>query len=171
MPETNPNGLSFDAYFLSLIKPLSMKSKDASTKVGCIIVGPDNDIRTTGYNSFPRGIDDNVPERQERPIKYAFIEHAERNAIYNKARVGGAGLKGCRIYMDFLPCTDCARAIINVGIIEIIIDGDTYEQKKSAWEERWKESMNQAKAMLREAGVKVRLYYSNGTSAEVNLYE
>jgi dCMP deaminase len=171
MLEDKPEDVTFDEYFLGMVEPLSRKSKDKSTKVGCVIVGPDNDIRTTGYNSFPRGIKDDVPERQERPLKYFYIEHAERNSIYNKARIGGAGLKGCRIYMDFLPCTDCARALINVGIIEIIIAGDTYETKKKAWETRWKEQMAHAKIMLREAGVKVRLYYSNGTSAEVNLYE
>lgn len=166
-----PEGVTFDEYFLGMVEPLAKKSKDKSTKVGCVIVGPDNDIRTTGYNSFPRGIRDDVPERQERPTKYFYIEHAERNAIYCKALVGGPGLKGSRIYMDFLPCTDCARAIINVGIVEIIIAGDTYAEKKVAWEQRWKESMMHAKIMLREAGVKVKLYFSNGKSEYVNLYE
>ena len=162
-----PEGLTYDAWYLSLIDPISKKSKDKTTKVGCVIVDQENIPRCFGFNSFVRGINDNVPERQERPLKYFYTEHAERSAIYQVARTGGCGLKGCHIYMDFLPCTDCARAIISVGIIEIIIDGSTYEKKRIAWEERWKESMDHSKTMLREAGVKIRLYHPDGTSTFV----
>lgn len=94
------------------------KSKDKHTKVGCVIVGPDNEIRSTGYNSFVRGLDDNDTSRLERPEKYYWIEHAERNAIYNAARIG-VSVKGCKIYIPSLPCVECARAIVSSGIVEV----------------------------------------------------
>ncbi len=136
---------------------ISSKSKDANTKVGCIIVGEGNEFISSGYNSFPRGIDDNVPERQTRPTKYMYIEHAERNAIYNAARVG-VKTSGSRIYIDFYPCSDCARAIIQSGIVEIVIDGKDYDSKEKYWNERWKEHMEASKQMLQEAGVKIKIY-------------
>ncbi len=140
-------------YFLAMLGGIASASKDNSTKVGCIIVGPDNEIRSTGYNSFPRGIDDNRAERQDRPLKYFYVEHAERNAVYNAARVG-IPLKGCRIYQDFWPCADCARAIIQAGIIEIVVSGDGIEGKTQYWNERWQASIEASKAMLAEAEVR-----------------
>jgi len=150
--------MNWDEYFMSLAYQIAFKSKDASTKVGCVIVGPDNEIRTTGYNSFPRGINDDVPERQERPEKYKWIEHSERNAIYNAARVG-IPLKGCRIYLPWIPCTDCARAIINVGITKIIVD----DRPNNPWKSpermsRWKDDMNRSLKMLSEAGVEIQYW-------------
>jgi dCMP deaminase len=108
-----------DNYFMSLAVTVSAASKDRSTKVGCVVVGPDNEIRSTGFNGFPRGVNDNAPERHERPAKYLWTEHAERNAIYNAARMGTA-LKHCRLYCTFAPCMDCARAIVQAGICEVI---------------------------------------------------
>ena len=75
-------------YFLNIAEQIKLKSKDESTQIGAVIVGDDNEILSTGYNSFPRGLNDNKPERQERPEKYFWFEHAERNAIYNAARIG-----------------------------------------------------------------------------------
>src|ERR1019366_1039390 len=80
--------MSWDEYYLNMLELVASKSKDKSTKVGVIVVGPDNEIRSTGFNSFPRGINDDLEERQLRPAKYLYIEHGERNAIYNAARVG-----------------------------------------------------------------------------------
>ena len=134
----------WDAFFFSLCDQIAKMSKDESTKLGCVIVGPDREIRATGFNSFPRGIDDGVSERQERPLKYKFIEHAERNAIYNAARVG-VGLKGCVLYCQWHPCSDCARAIIQSGIVEVVM--------REAIEDRWVDDMLAARAMLDEAGV------------------
>ena len=88
--------ISWDDYFAGLLSQVAVKSKDPTTKIGALIVGPDREIRSTGYNSFPRGLDDNVRERMERPEKYYWIEHAERNAIYNAARCGTT-LKGCTV--------------------------------------------------------------------------
>ena len=70
-------------YFYDMANLVAKKSKDQSTKIGAVIVGADNEIRSTGYNSFPKGLNDDLQERQERPEKYYWIEHAERNALYN----------------------------------------------------------------------------------------
>lgn len=138
----------WDKYFMDIAERAALLSKDESTKLGAVIVGPDNEIRSTGFNSFPRGIVDTIPGRQNRPHKYHYFEHAERNAVYNAARVG-IPLKGCRIYCAWPPCPDCARAIIQVGIIEVVV-------KSANVPERWRESMGYARVMLDEAGVSVR---------------
>lgn len=137
----------WDNYFMNLADLAATLSKDESTKLGAVVVGPDNEIRSTGFNSFPRGIIDNLPERQERPLKYKFMEHAERNAIYNAARVG-IPLKGCRLYCAWPPCSDCARAIIQAGIVEVVVRGGTTP-------DRWEGDFIAAKQMLDEAGVKL----------------
>ena len=97
--------------FMDVAELVRTWSKDPSTKVGAVVVGPDREIRSTGYNGLVRGVDDNKPERLERPTKYDFFEHAERNAVYNACLIG-ASLKGCVIYVTAMPCPDCARAII-----------------------------------------------------------
>ena len=85
-------------YFVSIAEQVKEKSKDIKTKIGAVIVGKDNEILSTGYNSFPRGLNDNVVQRQERPEKYFWFEHAERNAIYNAARIG-VSLKQSTVYI------------------------------------------------------------------------
>ena len=99
------------------------RSKDPNTQIGCVIVGPNHEIRSTGYNSFPRGIRDDVPERLVRPTKYLWIEHAERNAICNAARAGTA-TEGCTIYVEIMPCMDCARAMVQAGITQVVISAE-----------------------------------------------
>lgn len=128
-----------------------MKSKDQSTKVGAVIVGPDNEIRSTGFNSPCRGIDDTRPEIHERPLKYSYFEHAERNAIYNAARIG-VPLKGSRIFVTWCPCVDCARAIVQSGITEVI----AHKENPNNDSPRWIDSLNAAKAMFSECGVAYR---------------
>jgi dCMP deaminase len=141
----------WDQYFMSLCAMISYKSKDESTKIGAVIVGPDNEIRSTGYNSFVRNLFDNIPERQKRPVKYFYFEHAERNAIYNAARIG-VSLKGCRMYTNGMPCADCTRAIIQVGIDEIIYYNNWPEFDK------WEESAKHSNLMFYETSVKTRKY-------------
>lgn len=141
-------------YFLGIAEQVKLKSKDQSTQIGAIIVGKDNEIRSTGYNSFPRGLDDNKPERQERPEKYFWFEHAERNAIYNAARVG-VPLDGSTIYLTSgLPCSDCARAIINSGIKKVYCKSVCTTKNK----DKWVESQAKALQMLKECGVEVIFY-------------
>jgi dCMP deaminase len=111
--------MDWDTYFMEMANLVSTKSKDRSTQVGCVIVGPNREVRTTGYNGFCRGIDDDVEERHERPEKYLWSEHAERNAIYNAAR-NGIRIEDCTAYTTVFPCADCARGLIQSGVVRIV---------------------------------------------------
>lgn len=154
---------TWDGFFFDIIGVAKTKSKDRASKIGTVIVGPDNEIRTVGFNGFPRGVDDSVNARHERPAKYLWTEHAERNAFYTAARIGTA-LLGCTIYLNWWPCSDCARGIIQSGISEVVIDGRDYAEKEAKWAERWKEQCDTAKVMLAEAGVVVRITECLGTT-------
>ena len=110
----------WDIRFLKLATHISEWSKDPSTKVGCVVVGPDREIRSTGFNGFPRGIQDSDDRLTNRDLKYPLICHAEENAIMHAARIGLA-LKGCTAYVTWPPCTRCARSLIQAGVSEIVI--------------------------------------------------
>ncbi len=143
---------NWDQYYLGICRMVATRSKDPNTQVGCVIVGPAHEIRSTGYNSFPRGIRDDVPERLERPMKYLWIEHAERNAICNAARCG-TPLEGCTIYVEIMPCMDCARAIVQAGISTVAISDERMKQYSS---EYYNEHFGMVEVLFREAGVTVR---------------
>lgn len=146
--------MEWNEYFKNLTNQVRLKSKDINTKIGVVIVGGDNEIISTGYNSFPRGLDDDLPERQERPEKYYWFEHAERNAIYNAARIG-VSTKGATMYMSCsMSCPDCARAIIQSGIKTIYVTDDGDNAKGNNWEDKYKVSLQ----MFKECGVEVRKY-------------
>ena len=162
--------MTWPEYFFGIINSVKVKSKDPHTKVGCVIVGPDNEIRSTGYNSFVRGLKDDVPERLVRvseihPLynKYSFIEHSERNAIYNAAAVG-IPIKGCTIYMQGLPCIDCARAIIQSRIKEIIFDGKEWDKWNSPKYDQ--KSIAISLEILKETGVKITRIDIEGTEVK-----
>ena len=140
---------TWDDTFLEICGVLAKRSKDESTKKGCVIVGPSKEIRAVGYNCFPRGLNDNIPERQDRPAKYFYLEHAERNAVFNSARTG-VSLVGTTCYILGVPCHDCARALIQSGITQVVSSSNVIP-------ERWRESCEAALDMLKEAGVLVRL--------------
>ena len=144
----------WDAYFMSLVYAAATRSKDESTNIGAIIVNPSNCVVATGYNSFPRGIKDDIPERQQRPGKYYYFAHAERNAIYSAA-LQGISLKGCRMYTNGLPCSDCGIAIIQSGVVEVITHKD-WEGLQFAQTEQWKESCQATYEMFAEANVTYR---------------
>jgi dCMP deaminase len=143
---------SWDEYYLDICKVVAARSKDPHTQIGCVIAGPAHEIRSTGYNSLPRGIRDDVPERLERPTKYLWMEHAERNAIYNAARCG-TPLEGCTLYVEIMPCMDCARAIVQAGIREVIISGARMSQYTSDY---YDEHFRNVEVLFKEAGVNAR---------------
>lgn len=146
--------MNWTEYFLQIAEVVKLKSKDQSTQIGAVIVGNDNEVLSTGYNSFPRGMNDSLQERQERPEKYFWFEHAERNAIYNAARVG-TRLKGSSIYLTSgPPCMDCARGIINSGIKTVYCKKVCTTKNKEKWDESQKRSID----MLFECGVEVIFY-------------
>lgn len=140
--------MSWDEYFLNIAEAVSLRSKDQSSKIGAVIVGPGHEIRSTGYNGFPRGMNDDDIAKQERPLKYKYFEHAERNSIYNAARFG-ASIEGCTMYCPWPPCSDCARAIIQAGIKKLVVKHGIL-----MCPQRWHEDMVIAADMLRECGVK-----------------
>lgn len=112
--------IRWDLKFMGLARHIAGWSKDQSRGVGCVIVGPSShEVRATGYNGFPRGADDSDQERHQRPAKYGWSEHAERNAVFNAARVG-TPLEGCTAYSTLFPCEDCARALVQAGIRRLV---------------------------------------------------
>lgn len=145
--------MNWNEYFRQIAHTVKLKSKDINTQIGAVIVGKDNEIVSTGYNSFPRGINDDLPERQERPEKYYWMEHAERNAIFNAARIG-VSTRDCSIYLTCgIPCADCARGIINAGIRRVVCD-----RRGEAQGGRWEESIRRSLVMFIESGVKIEFY-------------
>lgn len=145
--------MNWVSYYRQLANTVKLKSKDKYTQIGAVIVGKDGEIVSTGYNSFPRGLDDGLDFRQERPEKYYWFEHAERNAIYNAARIG-VSTKETTMYLSCgLPCADCARGIINSGINRIFC-----ERVDVTKGEMWKESQERSWDMFMETGVKVCFY-------------
>ncbi len=139
----------WDGRFMRLALHVAEWSKDRSTKVGAVIAGQENEVRSIGYNGFPRNINDDEPSRHERPAKYSWTEHAERNAIYNAARIG-VPLEGCRIYLPWFPCIDCARAIVQSGLKELIAFKPDTDHPK------WGEDFKLAISLFDESGVQVR---------------
>lgn len=136
--------------FMDLAFLVASWSKDPSTKTGAVVVGPDREIRATGYNGLVRGVDDNIPERMERPTKYDFFEHAERNAVYN-ACLTGTPLKGCVLYATHAPCTDCARAIIQAGIKMVVTNKMIIDENTP--QGTWRDKLDYSAQMFKEAGV------------------
>lgn len=126
-------------------------SKDRSTKVGCVIVGTASQVLSLGYNGFPRLVDDDVEERHERPAKYFYAEHAERNSVYNAARTG-VSLVGSTLYCTLFPCSDCARAIIQSGVSTVVTLKPVFDTEK------WNASWACALEMLRETHVHLRWF-------------
>jgi len=139
--------------FLEMATLVSNWSKDKSTKVGAVIVSPDGDPISFGYNGFPRGVLE-LPERDERPDKYDYSEHAERNAIYLSRR----DLRGSVMFCTHFPCCDCARGIIQSGIGTLVHYTDEYydHQKGSSMISPERVKRNQhSRQMFSEAGVTV----------------
>lgn len=140
--------ITWDEYFMGVARLAAMRSKDPSTQVGACIVDGENRILSTGYNGFPCGCsDDEFPwdrDGEFAETKYPFVVHAELNAILN-AR--GKNLTGAKIYVDLFPCHECAKAIIQSGIREVVYLSDKYGHT---------DSTAASKRMLAHAGVTFR---------------
>ncbi len=139
---------TWDARFLQLAETISSWSEDRDFHVGAVIVGPDHEIRATGYNGLPRGVASDDPARFDRASgeKFYWFEHAERNAIYNAARIG-VPLIGCTIYINRFPCADCTRAIIQCGIDKIICP------EKPAYDAALGKSFDASEIMIQEGKI------------------
>lgn len=153
--------LKWDEYFMGIAMLSAQRSKDPSTGVGACIVGCDNRILSLGYNGMPIGCsDDEFPwDRDGEPLdtKYLYVCHAEFNAILN---YNGGSLQGSRVYVTLFPCNECAKAIIQKGITEIIYACDKYADTPS---------VIASKKMLDAAGVKYRMYEPIGREIVLKL--
>lgn len=156
--------ISWDEYFMGIALLSSMRSKDPNTQVGACIVNENKKIMSVGYNGFPHGCnDDEFPwERSgnsEIDTKYPFVCHAELNAILNN---GGRNLKGCKIYVALFPCNECAKAIIQSGIKEVMFLSDKY-----------KDSLNnrESRRMFDAAGVKYTKVKMNRDGLQISFKE
>ena len=141
---------SWDERWMGLALHYASFSKDRSRQVGCVIVGPGNTQISEGWNGFPRGIDDDVDCRHERPEKYLWTKHAEENAIVNAARKGVSTL-GATIYIPWFPCANCAGDIIQAGITNVVCY--RFDMEDPIWGENMKIAWN----MLTESGVIVTI--------------
>ena len=117
--------ISWDEYFMGVAKLAARRSKDPNTQVGACIVSQEDIIISTGYNGMPKGCsDDEFPwEREGAETKYPYVVHAELNAILN---ANGRDLRGSRLYVALFPCNECAKAIIQSGVKEVVYLSDKY---------------------------------------------
>ena len=165
VPTDNPHKLAFRGLyrpasnynvkkalgFLDIARAVALKSKDRSTQVGVLFLDPNFNIRSTGWNGFPRGVSDKVEERHKRPAKYMWTCHSEENGVAQAARVG-VSLDGCTALVTALhPCTVCSRMMIQAGIVRILAPANPDN-------DRWNEQEAVAIEMLEEAGVEVVRY-------------
>lgn len=152
MEKARENYISWDECFMRMANLISERSKDPSTQAGAVIADPKNVVIGLGYNGFPRGVDSDVfPWEREGTLpdtKYAYVCHAEENAIYNSSKQPHE----CKIYCTLFPCNECAKTIIQTGITEIIYESDKYHD-----EPVWVAS----RRMLDAAGIKCRQYISD----------
>ena len=153
--------LSWDEYFMGIAVLSAKRSKDPSTQVGACIVNKDKRIISVGYNGMPRCCsDDEFPwDKNENPLdsKYLYVCHAELNAILNCDR---GNVRDCICYTTLFPCNECAKAIIQSGMSEVVYMEDKYADS---------DSVIASKRMFDTAGVKYRLYNKSGKEVNINL--
>ncbi|WP_296835519.1 deoxycytidylate deaminase [Marvinbryantia sp.] len=153
--------ISWDEYFMGVALLSGMRSKDPNTQVGACIVSKENKILSMGYNGLPIGCsDDDFPwerEGDELNTKYLYTTHSELNAILNYR---GGSLDGATLYVTLFPCNECAKAIIQAGIKQIVYDCDKYADTPSVLA---------SKRMLTTAGVKLRRYERTGRRISLEL--
>lgn len=161
MSDKRQDYISWDEYFMGVALLAAERSKDPNTQVGACIVDEQNRILSTGYNGFPHGCsDDDFPWNRDESrgdTKYQFVVHAELNAILN-AR--GKSLAGSILYVALFPCNECAKAIIQAGVREVIYLSDKYKNTPSTIASR---------RMLDAAGVKLTQLKPTRASLVLNL--
>jgi len=151
--------LKWDEYFMGIAQLSSLRSKDPSTQVGACIVDDQHKVVSIGYNGMPRGIDEEqIPWGHGEGLdsKYLYVCHAEFNAILNTR--DGAHLNGCTLYVTLFPCNECAKAIIQVGIKEVVYLSDKYAEGTAFLASR---------RLFTMAGVKLRPY--EGKTLEISV--
>ena len=152
--------ISWDEFFMGAAMLCAKRSKDPNTQVGACIVNDENRILSVGYNGFPSGCDDDCfpwerSADDSYDTKYPYVCHAELNAILN---CNTSSVRGCTVYVTLFPCNECAKAIIQSGIKEIVYMCDKYADT---------ESVRASKRMLDSAGIIYRQY--TPTNKEINI--
>ncbi|TSC84327.1 MAG: dCMP deaminase [Parcubacteria group bacterium Gr01-1014_13] len=149
MQTARNNYISWDECFMRMANVIAERSKDPSTQAGAVIANQNNVVVGIGYNGFPRGIDsDKFPWDREGNFletKYAYVCHAEENAIYN----ANAAVKGSKTYCTLFPCNECAKTLIQNGITEVIFESDKYHGA---------DMFIASRKLLDAAGIKYRQY-------------
>ena len=144
----------WDQFYMGMAFYVAMKSEDDSTHIGAVIVNQFNRAVSFGYNGLPSGVL-NTENKNTRPEKYFYFEHAERKSIYNAEKID----PGCRIYVNQFPCPDCTRGIIQKKIEEVIfhhgfnVAGDVTGGKE------WLDEQKASYEMLREACIEITPYH------------
>ena len=154
--------ISWDEYFMGVAMLSGMRSKDPNTQVGCCIGSQDNKILSMGYNGLPKGCSDDVfpwNREGEDPLdtKYVYTVHSELNAILNYR---GGSLEGAKLYVSLFPCNECAKAIIQSGIKEVIYDSNKYENSTA---------VQASMRMFDAAGVNYHQYHRSDREITIRL--
>ena len=159
MSDKREDYISWDEYFMAVAQLAGMRSKDPNTQVGACIVDPEHKILSMGYNGFPLGCSDDefTWAREGEDNKYFYSTHSELNAILNYR---GGSLEGATIYVTLFPCNECAKAIIQCGIKEVVYMSDKYAST---------DSTIASKKMFDMAGVKYRQFESKGKKITLDL--
>lgn len=149
----NISNPSWDEFFMRHVYLASTKSKDPSSKLGAVLV-KDGVIISEGYNGFPRGVKDDITRYNNREEKYKYVVHAEDNSILNAAR-GGISTKGAVLYTNGIPCNECAKSVIQAGIVEVVIHSG-WPMGKINGDGKWDNAAKITSIMFEECGIKVR---------------
>ena len=151
MIEARKNFISWDECFMRMAHVIAQRSKDPSTQAGAVVADQNNIVVGLGYNGFPRGVDNAaLPWEREGSFldtKYAYVCHAEENAIYNANK----STRGCKVYCTLFPCNECAKTIIQNGITEVIFESDKYHNV---------DAFIASRRLLDAAGIKYRQFIS-----------
>ena len=140
-----PTGIDWSTYLMGFANHAAQKSKD-STKVGAVLVGPNNEVLLTGFNGPPIGVRDLPERREKRPEKYLWVSHAESNLVAFAAR-RGIRTEGCTVYVTHMCCAGCAKALIQAGIKKVVVGTGQTSMPH--------DEFRAADTMMREAGVEV----------------
>ena len=153
--------LSWDEYFMGIALLSAQRSKDSNTQVGACIVNQEHKIVSVGYNGMPTGCnDDDMPWEREGDFlntKYPFVCHAELNAILNRS---AGSLQGCSLYVTLFPCNECAKAIIQSAIKEVVYMSDKYADEANTIA---------SKKMFDMVGIKYRIYEKTSRKLTIEL--
>ena len=146
----------WDELFMRHAYLIATKSKDKHTKIGAVLV-KDKSVISEGYNGFPRNVNDNIEERNNRPLKYEYIVHSEMNCLCNCSKKGISS-DGSTLYCFALPCSNCTKSLINAGIKELVYHKQWDDIGINKNNDKWKESVKHSEIMLKESSIIVRVF-------------